>query len=75
MIFVPLSHSVSPCVAAATVLRWASRIDANEAHTLDWFRTAKIHELGNKTAAELVRDGAHYAVIRFLQEIIAGRRD
>ena len=68
------SYPAIQCAATAAVLRWAVRIDADDAHALDWFRTVQIHEQGNKTAAELVRDGAHDEVIRFLEEIIAGCR-
>lgn len=69
------SHSGTQHAAEKAVLRWAARIDADDAHALDWFSTTQIHELGDKTAAELVRDGAHFEVIRFLEEIIAGERD
>jgi hypothetical protein len=57
------------------VLRLAREIDHEEERLRDWYLTAKISELGGKTAQELVQAGDVGLVIGFLRSIGRGYRD
>lgn len=57
------------------VLRLAKGIDHDEERVRDWYLTAKIRELGGKTAHELVQTGDTDLVIGFLSSIRCGNRD
>jgi len=58
-----------------SVLRLARGIDHDEERVRDWYSTAKIRELGGKTAQELVHMGDADLVIGFLRSIRRGYRD
>jgi hypothetical protein len=57
------------------VLRLARGVDHDKERVRDWYLTVKIHELGGKTAQELVRMGEADLVIGFLRSIRRGYRD
>lgn len=61
--------------AALAVLRVAAEIEPAPVEVLDWYRRARIAELGNLTAEQLVSLGRAEAVIVFLRSIQAGERD
>lgn len=61
--------------AALAVLRVAVEIESDPAEVLDWYRSARIAELGNLTAEQLVSIGRAETVIEFLRSIQAGGRN
>ena len=61
--------------AFQAVLRLARQIDHDEERLREWYLTAKITELGGKTAQELVQAGDVGLVIGFLSSIRRGYRD
>ncbi|WP_250622886.1 hypothetical protein [Pinirhizobacter soli] len=58
-----------------SVLRLAKDIDHDEQRVRDWYLTIRIHELGGKTAQELVQMGEADRVMGFLRSIRRGYRD
>jgi hypothetical protein len=58
-----------------SVLRLARGIEHDEERVREWYLTAKIRELGGKTAQELVQMGEADLVIGFLRSIRRGYRD
>jgi hypothetical protein len=57
------------------ILQMARSVDHDDARVREWYRSEKIHELGGKTAQELVRMGEADLVIGFLRSIRRGHRD
>ena len=57
------------------ILQMARGVDRDEARGREWYRAEKIHELGGKTAQELVQMGEADLVIGFLRSIRRGHRD
>ena len=58
-----------------SILRLARDIDQDEERVRDWYLSVTIHELGGKTAQELVQMGQAHRVIGFLRSIGRGYRD
>lgn len=61
--------------SALAVLRVAAHIEPDPEQVLDWYRHARISELGFFTAEQLVEMGRAPVVIDFLQSIRRGQRD
>ena len=57
------------------VLQLARGIDHDEERVRDWYQTVRIHELGGKTAREMVQMGEADLVMGFLRSIRRGYRD
>lgn len=59
----------------AVVLSLARCIDANADRVAAWFFDDPIHELGGRTASQLVQEGATASLLDMLVAIRNGRRD
>jgi hypothetical protein len=60
--------------SALAVLRVAARLEADPERVMDWYRYARIAELGHLSAEQLVDMGRAPVVIAFLQSISRGER-
>jgi hypothetical protein len=69
------SFNLPPDTDFRGVLRLAKGVDHDEERVHDWYLTVKIHELGDKTAQELVQMGEADLVVGFLRSIRRGYRD